>query len=72
MIVVGVLIILKTEWFVQNFGVNAWAEEKFGGSGGTRLLYKLVGIAFIFFGALTVTNLLSGFLQGTVGKIFIR
>lgn len=72
MIAIGVLIILKTEWFVQNFGASAWAEEKFGTSGGTRLLYKLIGIAFIFFGALAVTNLLNNFLLGTVGRIFIR
>jgi len=72
MIVIGVLVILKTEWFVQNFGTNAWAEEKLGTSGGTRLMYKLVGIAFIFFGALAVTNLLQNFLLGTVGKVFIR
>lgn len=72
MIVIGVLVILKTEWFVQNFGTSAWAEEKLGTSGGTRLLYKLIGIAFIFFGMLAVTNLLNNFLLGTVGKIFIR
>lgn len=72
MIAVGVVLILKTEWFVQNFGASAWAEEKLGSSGGTRLLYKLIGIAFIFFGALAVTNLLNNFLLGTVGKVFIR
>lgn len=72
MITIGVVLILKTEWFVQNFGSSAWAEEKLGSSGGTRLLYKLIGIVFIFFGALAVTNLLNNFLFGTVGKIFIR
>lgn len=66
------ILILKTEWFIQNFGTNAWAEEKFGYSGGSRLMYKLVGIAFIFFGFLAITNLLNDFLLGTVGKIFIR
>ena len=72
MIVIGVLLIIKTEWFVQNFGTNAWAEEKLGSSGGTRLLCKLIGIAFILFGALAVTNLLQNFLLGTLGKIIIR
>jgi hypothetical protein len=72
MVLIGVLLVLKTEWFVQNFGSNAWAEEKLGTSGGTRLLYKLIGIAFIFFGFLAITNLLNSFLVGTLGKIFIR
>lgn len=72
MVGAGVVLILKTEWFFQNFGTNAWAEEHMGGSGGTRLLYKLIGILFIFFGFLTITNMISGFLAGTIGRIFIR
>lgn len=72
MVGAGVLLVLKTGWFIQNFGVNAWAEEKFGSSGGTRLVYKVVGILFIFFGFLAITNMLSGFLMGTVGRVFIR
>ena len=72
MVVIGIVLIIKTEWFIQNFGTSAWAEEKFGYSGGTRLMYKLIGIAFIFIGFLAVTNMISGFLFGTIGKIFIR
>ena len=71
-VAVGVLLVIKTEWFIQNFGTNAWAEDKLGTSGGTRLMYKLIGIAAIFIGFLTVTNMLQGFLLGTVGKILIR
>lgn len=67
---IGVLLMLKTEWFVQNFGSNAWAEEHLGSSGGTRLLVKLIAIAFIFFGFLAITNLHMGFLDATLGKIF--
>ncbi len=68
----GVLLILKTEWFVQNFGTNAWAEANLGTSGGSRLLYKLIGLALIFFGFLLVTNMIQGFLMATLGRIFIR
>lgn len=71
LVLAGVALVLKTEWFVQNFGTNAWAEEKLGTSGGSRLMYKLIGIAFIFFGFLAITNLIGGFLTGTIGKIFI-
>lgn len=68
----GLLLVLKTEWFIQNLGTNAWAEDKFGTSGGTRTMYKLIGIIFIFIGFLVLTNMYQGFLMGTVGRIFIR
>jgi len=69
---VGTAMIIKTEWLIQNFGTNSWAEEHLGYNGGSRLLYKLIGLAGIFIGFLLITNLFSGFLLGTVGKIFIR
>lgn len=72
MSVVGLLLILKTEWFIQNFGTSAWAEEHLGYNGGTRLMYKVIGLILIFFGFMAITNLLNDFLLGTVGKIFIR
>ena len=72
MVIVGVFLIVKTEWFIQNFGTNAWAEEHLGYNGGTRLMYKIIGIFFIFFGFLAITNMINGFLVGTVGKIFVR
>ncbi len=67
---VGVILILKTEWFIQNFGSSAWAEEKFGSSGGTRIMYKFIGLALIFVGFLVMTNMIGGFLDATLGKIF--
>lgn len=72
MALAGVVLVIKTEWFIQNFGTNAWAENKIGTSGGTRLLYKTVGIILIFFGFLAITNLHQRFLIATVGRIFIR
>lgn len=72
MIAIGILLVFKAEWFYQNFGSIAWAEENLGTSGGSRLMYKLIGIAFIFFGMLIATNLMTGFLMGTVGKLFVN
>ncbi len=72
MVAAGVFLVIKTEWFIQNFGTNAWAEEHMGYNGGTRLMYKLIGVAFIFFGFLAITNMVQGFLVGTVGKIFAQ
>ena len=68
---IGLLIVLKTEWLIQNFGTNAWAEAKFGFSGGSRLFYKLIGIGIILIGFLFITGMWEGFLIGTVGRIFI-
>jgi hypothetical protein len=71
-VLVGILMILKTEWIIQNFGTSAWAEEKLGTSGGSRLLYKFIGLLGIFIGFLLITNMFEGFLMGTIGKILIR
>lgn len=54
---VGVILIIYTEWFIDNFGRSAWAEEKLGGEGGTRLLYKLVGMAMILLAFMTMTGI---------------
>ncbi len=72
MIVVGGLLVVKSEWFLQNFGTVAWAEEHLGFNGGSRLFYKLIGIVIIFFGFMVITNLMGAFLMGTVGKLFVR
>lgn len=71
-VLIGLVLIIKTEWMVENFGHNAWAEEHLGTEGGTRLLYKFIGLIGIFIGFLLVTNLWQGFLMATVGKLFIR
>lgn len=72
LVAAGIGMVVKTEWIIQNFGTSAWAEEKLGTSGGSRLLYKLIGLALILIGFLLVTNLFEGFLLGTVGRIFPR
>lgn len=69
-VVVGFLIVWKSEWINNNFGSSAWAEAKFGGAGGSRLLYKLIGLTFIFIGFLTVTNLHKVFFVAVFGGLF--
>jgi len=69
---VGVAVVIYTQWNIENIGTNAWAEAKFGTAGGSRMMYKLIGLGLIFIGFLLVTNLFGGFLFATVGKIFIR
>lgn len=68
----GMGMVIKTEWLIQNIGTNAWAEANIGSSGGSRLLYKFIGLAFIFVGFVLITNMQEGFLAATVGKVLIR
>ena len=72
LVAAGTVLIFKTEWFIQNFGTIAWAENNLGTSGGSRLFYKLIGLALIFVGMLVATNLMTSFLMGTIGKLLIR
>jgi len=65
---VGVLFVWKTEWFMRNIGRIEWAEAKLGD---TRIFYKLIGLAIVFIGLMTVTGMLGGFIMGTVGRLFV-
>lgn len=69
-ILVGCFLVIKTEWFIQNFGTNAWAEQHMGTSGGTRLMYKLIGIAIICIAMLGMTGLLGGIILSLFGGLF--
>lgn len=59
---VGALIVVKSEWLLNNFGRISWFEEHLGTSGGSRLGYKLFGMLAIFIGILMATGLIGGFL----------
>jgi len=72
LIAAGVMFVWKTEWFMENFGRIAWAEEKLDVEGGSRLAYKLIGLILIFLGLLLVPNMWEGFLMAPLGKIFFR
>jgi hypothetical protein len=43
----GLFLIIKTELLMSWFGRIAWAEEKLGTEGGTRIFYKLIGMGSI-------------------------
>jgi hypothetical protein len=62
----GVVMTIKSEWFYENFGAVAWAEEKLGS---TRLFYKLLGIIISLLGMLVATGLWGGFVRGSLGVL---
>lgn len=66
----GFTLVWKTEWYNANFGQIQWAEEKFGTSGGSRFMYKMIGIAAVFIGFMVVTDLHRKFFFGLFGWIF--
>jgi len=55
-IAVGAFLVIKTEWFMTNFGRIAWFEDKLGSEGGSRLGYKLLGIIIIFIGIILLSG----------------
>jgi hypothetical protein len=70
-VLVGVTFVIKTEWFLQNFGQIAWAEQHLGFEGGSRLFYKLLGVTICIIGMLMATGMLGGLLVGTIGRLFV-
>ena len=70
MMVVGFLIIVKSEWMLHNFGRIGFFDQHLGAEGGTRLGYKLIGIFIIFIGFLVFTNMIGGFLLWIFSPMF--
>jgi len=70
--IAGSLLVIKTEKIIEQVGTNSWAEVKFGTWGGTRFMWKMLGLLTVFIGFVIMTNMTEGFLMGTVGRLFIR
>ncbi len=71
MLAIGVGMVIKTEWLIQNMGTNEWAETKMGTFGGSRMMYKLIGIVLVFLGFTILFNLQDGLLNATFGKLIV-
>lgn len=69
-IVIGFIIVWKTEAVLGFFGRVSWAEAHLGSEGGSRLFYKLIGILFIVVGVFAATNLLGGLVLAIFGPLF--
>ncbi len=65
----GVMMILKTEWLLANFGRMTWFEDKFGAEGGSRLGYKLIGLAALLIGIIMMTGSSDSFMQWALSPL---
>lgn len=68
LVVLGAVLVIRTNWFMDFFGSMDFADRYLGG-GGSRLMYKLIGILISLIGFMYATNLWNAFLQATLGSI---
>lgn len=69
-IVIGALVVIKSEAILNFFGRIAFFEKHLGAEGGSRLGYKLVGILMFFIGLLIMTGLIQGFMNWILSPLF--
>jgi len=62
-IIIGALMVMKTEVFLSVFGRIEFFDKYLGTEGGTRMGYKIIGLLIIFIGVLVMTNLIGGFIE---------
>ncbi|MBU1164242.1 hypothetical protein KKA15_01605 [Patescibacteria group bacterium] len=62
-VVIGAVIILKSEWFYRNFGAIPWAEQHLGTEGGSRTMYKIIGGIVVAAGFMIMMNLMGGLIS---------
>lgn len=66
----GYLMVWKADWLLRNVGAIPSAEKFIRTEGGSRLMYKLIGILAIIFGMMYFTGLLQPFGRWLVGSLF--
>ncbi len=69
-IIIGTLMVIKSEAMLQAFGRVDWAEQHLGTSGGTRLFYKLCGLLIIVLSLMAMTGMLGNIILGIFGPLF--
>lgn len=70
MMFIGFHMVWKTDAWLRLFGRNWWAERHFGVEGGSRLFYKLLGVAVTFLGLFVATNMIQGIIVSIFGPLF--
>ena len=68
-ILLGFLLVRFTNWIVTNFGYMDWAEHHLGSYGGTRLMWKIIGVLFIVGALLVISGLMNNILYSIFSRI---
>ena len=69
-VVVGALIVMKSEKLYNALGPVPWAEQHLGSEGGSRLFYKLVGLGIIFIAFFYMSGILQSIGLAIFGRLF--
>ncbi|PIP27032.1 MAG: hypothetical protein COX30_04090 [Candidatus Moranbacteria bacterium CG23_combo_of_CG06-09_8_20_14_all_39_10] len=69
-IIVGTMMVAKSEWLLSAFGRVNWAEAHLGTEGGTRIFYKLLGLITIFVSLLIMTEMVEGVIITIFSPLF--
>ena len=67
---VGFLVVWKSDWLMNNFGRIGFAEKHLGTEGGSRLMYKIIGLLIIVIGFMYATDLTDTLLTSIVNSLF--
>lgn len=69
-VAVGTLIVVYSEKIFSALGPVEWAEQKLATSGGSRLFYKLIGLAVIFISFFYMSGILQSLGLAIFGRLF--
>ena len=68
-IIFGFLLVRYSNWLVNNFGYIDSAEHYLGTYGGTRLMWKLIGVLFIVGAFLVISGIMNNILISIFGRL---
>ncbi len=66
----GILMSLKSEWFLYNVGRISAIEKYLGTFGGSRLFYQLLGVLIIAISTLYMLGVWGSIVEAIIGGIF--
>ena len=68
----GILMTLRSSWFLNTVGRIATIEKYLGTFGGSRLFYQILGVLIVAISTLYMVGALSGILEAIIGGLFGR
>lgn len=68
-VALGFYMVTKTEWWLNTFGRIHWAEKHLTTSGGSRIMYKIIGIIFILLSFTYITGLWGPFIRWVLSPL---